>query len=125
MTVDSVITGFYQPYRAARASGDAEALSSLFSPEAVLVAPERLPIRGRTAIRAFFAARPAAEVAIDFDRVLVTGDTALVDGIAHWEGRDGHRGATFFDVLKRVEGRWLCVMGGWNSAAGFDVAAAA
>lgn len=99
---------------------DGEALASLWTEDAVALAPGKPPIRGREAMRAGLAGVTAAREALevldyreDFEETLVFGDTAVEWGAISGSERDRKTGAVTasrFHVMRilrrQPDGSW-------------------
>lgn len=111
------------------AAGHADSIAEFYHPNAVLLPPNMAPVRGRDAIRAFFAtlntmATPAPTLTIRADSVWASGPLALELGRWHFAWPAGAKrppGAPAADsgkyVVRWIEenGRWLMVQDIWNS----------
>jgi ketosteroid isomerase-like protein len=115
------VKDYYQAYQDALARGDSQAIASSCSEDCVLIPPGRAPFKGREAIANFYNRPPSAPIDLDLDRVVIMGDTALVQGMGHWD-EDGKRlGIAFADVFRRNGDKWLCIFCTWNSDTGFTL----
>jgi ketosteroid isomerase-like protein len=115
------VRSYYQAYQDARGRGDNKAIAALCAEDCVVIPPDQSPIKGRQAIEEFYAGPPSSGIEMEFDRVVVSGDTAVVHGIAHWDADGKRQGVAFADVFRRDGEQWLCTLCIWNSNTGFDV----
>ena len=115
------VRNYYEAYQDARSRGDGIAIAALCAEDCVVIPPGQLPIKGRQAIEEFYAGPPSVGIEMDFDRVVVSGDLAVVHGIAHWHDEGNRQGVAFADVFRWDGKQWLCMLCTWNSNAGFPV----
>ena len=92
-------------------SGDIEAVLSLYEPDAVFVVPRAFgegSVTGTDALREAFNGLLAMspQLAVQVERTIASGDTALL--IGHWtlngrdaDGHDIETGARFADIVRR------------------------
>jgi ketosteroid isomerase-like protein len=97
------VKDYYQAYQDALARGDSQAIASSCSEDCVLIPPGRAPFKGREAIANFYNRPPSAPIDLDLDRVVIMGDTALVQGMGHWD-EDGKRRSPMFFVAMEISG---------------------
>jgi uncharacterized protein (TIGR02246 family) len=102
-------------------NGDADALSRPYRDDAVFIGPDATPVRGRAAIRAMYAARPAAKkrivaASIQSDGRIAAGPDDVYEWGSGWvsiESADGTRskvGGRFLTVWHRQpDGTWMII----------------
>jgi len=90
---------YYQAYQDARSQGDSRAIAALCTEDCVVIPPGQSPIKGRQAIEEFYAGPPSSGIQMEFDRAVVSGDTAFVHGIAHRDADGTRQGVAFADVF--------------------------
>lgn len=109
-------------------AGDAAAVASLYSEDAVLLAPGVPTAKGRaqieSALAAMFESAPATSVSIDSDAITVSesGDLAYDVGTYTMAGTTPAGEAwqdegKYLAVLRNVGGEWKLVADTWNSDA--------
>lgn len=102
-------------------AGNADSLSQLYASDAIVMAANMPEIRGRDAIRAFFAAfPPVAEAALMNDTIVGFGNLAYVRG--RYRSRFAEDGAPldsgkFVEIRQRqADGTWLFVLESFSTS---------
>ena len=104
--------------------GEVENVTALYDEHAVIYPPGVAPVRGRAAIRDFFARDMAAFAKTGLALALdphpdggVSKDMGWSSGTWTLKDKDGHVIDTgwYFSVSRNVGGKWLYVRDGWNS----------
>ncbi|WP_169577939.1 nuclear transport factor 2 family protein [Salisaeta longa] len=105
-------------FEQALADGDADAIAALYTPNAVVMAPDLSPIQGRDAIRDHMAGMIASGVDIQTVEVNRSGDIAIrrSNVITSSEGEVVDRAKTL-EVWTLVDGKWLCARDMYSSNA--------
>lgn len=95
--------------------------AATLAPDGVILPPDLAPLRGSTAVVAYFEAFPdVLEFAADADRVVGTGNLAVSRGHASLTLRiDGQAVKSTLKFLAAVrkapDGRWLIIEDMWNA----------
>jgi uncharacterized protein (TIGR02246 family) len=114
-----------QAWMAAYNSGDAAALTALYTPDARVMAPGAEPISGSAAIKTFFTADVAAGAknTLTLTDVVGFGDYAVETGGWVANAKDGKHldHGTFMTVYKKVDGGWKIYRDTWNSSMGMKM----
>lgn len=98
---------WHQAFATACTSGDSQAIAALFTEDAVLIEPQRSPLRGRQAIcDAVAYSRDYGLVGLGSspDDVFADGNTAVEVGISTSSYRDGTVSRARYMILFRKEG---------------------
>ena len=107
-------------YVRAAASGNADSMQVLYTPDAVIMPPNKPAAVGHDAIHASFAAVGAFQVAFATRSLTVNGDVAVERGI--WQARIMSAGAgmavardgKYLTHWHKVNGQWLMAEQIWN-----------
>jgi len=111
---DAAVRGVADAYAAAMRAGDAHAAAAVFAEDAIEMPPGKPPVRGRSAIEAYYAGLFRSVRFLDFtlshSEVRTAGDVAFVVGtsretIAAGDARHEETGK-YLVVLRRVGGAW-------------------
>jgi uncharacterized protein (TIGR02246 family) len=109
-----------QAWQTAYNAGDAAAVTTLYTPDAKVMAPGAEPASGHAAIQAFFTADLAkgAKNTLTLADVTGFGDFALETGGWVAKAADGKHldHGTFTTLYKKVGGAWKIYRDTWNSS---------
>jgi uncharacterized protein (TIGR02246 family) len=109
-----------QAWQTAYNAGDAAAVTTLYTPDAKVMAPGAEPVSGHAAIQAFFTADLAkgAKNTLTLADVTGFGDFALETGGWVAKAADGKHldHGTFTTLYKKVGGAWKIYRDTWNSS---------
>ena len=89
--------------------GDASALASLFVEDGFALSPGRPPVRGREAIRQYYAAGKGAPLSLRAIAYGIDGRLAYIIGAFAPRAGDADRGKFVLVVRQGEDGRWLIV----------------
>jgi uncharacterized protein (TIGR02246 family) len=108
-------------YVAASNEGDADALTELYTEDAVLLPPEHAPIHGRAAIGEFWRQGTDSGLAVRTLRVEVEGSLGYLVGqysLPPTAGEPADSGKYVMCLRRQRDGSWKLSADIWNSSAG-------
>lgn len=107
----SDLRDWHHAFAMACTSGDSQAVATLFTDDAVVIGPQRAPLRGRQAICdavAYSRGQGLVGLGSSLDDVFADGHTAVEVGVGTSSHRDGTVARARYMILFRREGdRWL------------------
>jgi ketosteroid isomerase-like protein len=122
----AVIRSFSQHFVKAYSAGDADAIAALYAEDAVVSVPDAPAVRGRAAIREYWASDitasapsglriafgPDSDVGLTGDLGWESGSLSAVDGsgAAVYQGK-------YLTVFRKTNGKWFMLRDIWNSDA--------
>jgi uncharacterized protein (TIGR02246 family) len=115
-------------YVAASNQGDAEALTSLYADDAVLLPPDHQPIHGREAIGEFWRQGTDAGLEVSTLRLDVGGDVAYLVGryrLPPTDQEDADSGQYVLCLKRQPGGAWKLTADIWNGSGATDERGAA
>ena len=110
-------------YVTASNEGDAEALTSLYAEDALLLPPDHEPILGREAIGAFWEQGTDAGLEVSTLRLEVAGDLAYLVGryrLPPTEQEDADSGQYVLCLKRQPDGAWKLTADIWNGSGTSD-----
>ena len=113
-------------YVAASNQGDAEALTSLYTEDAVLLPPDHAPVQGRDAIGDFWRQGTDTGLEVRTLRVEVDGSVGYLVGeynLPSTEEEPADSGKYVMCLRRQRDGSWKLSADIWNSSAGEEPAA--
>ena len=115
------IRGLYREYVEAERSGDAKAIASFYSADALLIPPEHKPLKGRAEIEKYFEGATNSAVDMEINHIEAEANIAWVAGLFHWTADDQRKNLAFLDVWRQENGEWRLASCMWNSSDGFAI----
>lgn len=114
-SIRTAIADGSQRWAAAASAGDAEALTNLYTDDAVIQAPDTPRVTGREEISAFFSQMASAgpyAVTLTTDEVIVSESGDLAVELGSFTDPEG--AGKFVAVWKNVGGDWKLAIDTWN-----------
>jgi uncharacterized protein (TIGR02246 family) len=119
----STVEMMNQAWLAAYKVADFDRLAALYAEDAVLMPSGREPLRGREAIRSFFAEdfkyAPRRSMALNSIRVEASNSVLVDSGEYRYDGIDAegkplHITGNYNTVMKKTDGKWHTAIEIWN-----------
>ena len=106
-------------FEEAARKGDMDRLASLYTPDAMVLAPDTPVVKGRDAIKQFWTSAAQQmglkEVRLQTTDLQIAGDTAYEVGEALLTLQSGPAAVKYVVVWKKVDGRWSLHRDIWNT----------
>ena len=110
-----------QAFEEAARKGDTKRLASLYTPDAMVLAPDAPVVKGRDAIQQFWTSAAQQmglkDVRLTTLDLQIVGDTAYEVGEAQLTLQSGSAGIKYVVVWKKADGRWGLHRDIWNTKA--------
>jgi uncharacterized protein (TIGR02246 family) len=108
-------------FEEAARKGDTARLASLYTPDAMVLAPDAPLVKGRDAIQQFWTSAAQQmglkDVRLDTLDLQMAGDTAYEVGEAQLTLQSGSAAVKYVVVWKKADGRWSLHRDIWNTKA--------
>jgi uncharacterized protein (TIGR02246 family) len=110
-----------QAFEESARKGDMKRLASLYTPDAMVLAPDAPVVKGRDAIQQFWTSAAQQmglkDVRLTTLDLQLAGDTAYEVGEAQLTLQSGTAAVKYVVVWKKVDGRWSLHRDIWNAKA--------